>query len=49
MMCNPLTNFEIQSYYQNQPKFNDCSSRNNLPKLKDRTYAINVDDYELIG
>ena len=26
----PLTNFEIQKYYQNEPKFNDVYSRDNL-------------------
>ena len=28
-----LTNFEIQIYYQNEPKFNVAYSRNNLPKI----------------
>ena len=28
----PLTNFEIQKYYQNEPRFNAGNSRNNLPK-----------------
>ena len=28
-----LTNFEIQKYYQQEPKFNGVSSRNNLPKI----------------
>ena len=27
-----LTNFEIQKYYQNEPKFNVFYSRNNFPK-----------------
>ena len=27
-----LTNFEIQNYYQNEPRFNGVFSRNNLPK-----------------
>ena len=30
----PLTNFEIQKIYQNEPKFNDVYSRNGLPKIK---------------
>ena len=30
----PLTNFEILKYYQNDPKFSDVYSRNNLPKIK---------------
>ena len=29
MPSYPLTNFEIQKYYQNQPKFNGIYSRNN--------------------
>ena len=28
----PLTNFEIQKYYENEPRFNGVYSRNNLPK-----------------
>ena len=28
-----LTNFEIQKYYQNEPKFNGVCSRNNVPKI----------------
>ena len=35
MLPHPLTNFEIQKYYQNKPKFNAVYSRNNLPKIKD--------------
>ena len=29
---HPLTNFEIQKYYQNESRFNGVFSRNNLPK-----------------
>ena len=29
MPLHPLTNFEIQKYYQNEPKFNAVYSRNN--------------------
>ena len=49
MPPHPLTNFEIQKYYQNEPKFNDVYSRNNLPKVKDGAYVINLDDYKSIG
>ena len=28
---HPLTNFEIQEYYQNEPRFNGVFSRDNLP------------------
>ena len=38
-----LTNFETQKYYQNEPMFNDVYSRDNLPKIKDGAYAINLD------
>ena len=44
----PLTNFEIQKYYQNEPKFNGAYSRNNLPNLKDRAYVINLDEFKSI-
>ena len=35
-----LTYFEIQNYYQNEPKFDDVYSRNNLSKTKDGAYII---------
>ena len=35
MLLHPLANFEIQRYYQNEPKFNGRYSRNNLLKIKD--------------
>ena len=49
MLSHPLTNFEIQKYYQNEPEFNGIHLRNNLPKIKDGTYVINLDEYESIG
>ena len=45
----PLTNFEIQKYYQNESKFNGVYSRNNLRKIKDGVYIINLDEYESLG
>ena len=33
MPPHPLTSFEIQKYYQNEPKSNGVYSRNNLPKI----------------
>ena len=48
MPPHPLTNFKIQKYYQNEPKFNGVYSRNNLSKIKDGAYIINLDDYESI-
>ena len=45
-----LTNFEIQAYYQNEPRFISAYSRDNLPdKIKDGAYVINLDEYSAIG
>ena len=41
MPFHPLTNFKIQKYYQNEPKFNGVYSKNKLPKIKDGEYVIN--------
>ena len=49
MLPQPLTNFEIQKYYQNKPRFNGVYSRDNLPKIKDGAYVINLDEYFDIG
>ena len=49
MPPNPLTNFEIQNYYWNEPKFNGFYSKNNLSKMKGGAYIINLDEYESIG
>ena len=40
MPSHSLRNFEIQKYYQNEPKFNGVNSRNNSPKIKDGAYVI---------
>ena len=49
MSPNALTSFEIQKYYRNKPKFNGVYSRNNLPKIKDGAYVINLDQFKSIG
>ena len=49
MPPHPLTNFEIQKYYKNEPRFNGVYSRDNLPKIKDGAYIINLDEYSDIG
>ena len=49
MPPHPLTNFEIQKYYQNESKFNGVYSRNNLSTIKGGAYIINLDDYESVG
>ena len=54
MQPHPLTSFEIQKYYQNEPRFKGVYSRVNLPKctsaeIKDGAYLINLDEYSDIG
>ena len=49
MPPHPLTNFEIQSYYKKETKFNGVYSRESLPKIKDEAYIINFDEYSDIG
>ena len=49
MLPYSLTNFRIQKYYENEPKFNGVYSRNNLSKIKDGAYIINLDEYKSIG
>ena len=49
MPPHPLTNFEIQKYYKNEPRFNGVYSRDNLPKIKDGAYVINLDEYSDTG
>ena len=49
MLPHLLTNFEIQKYYQNEPRFNGVYSRDNLTEIKDETYVINLDEYSDIG
>ena len=50
MPPHPLTNFEIQEYYKNEPRFNGVYSRDNLPKtIKNGAYLINLDEYADVG
>ena len=47
---HPLTNFEMQRYYQNEPRFNGAFWRNTLLlKIKDGAYVINLDEYADVG
>ena len=56
MPPHPLTNFEIQKYYQNdsqlssqnKSKFNRVYSRNDLHRTKDEEQVINFDEYKSI-
>ena len=46
---HPLTNFEILKCYKNEPRFNGVYSRDNLSKIKDGAYIINLDEYSDSG
>ena len=41
MPPHPLTNFEIQKYYINEPRFSGAFSRNNSPTIKDGANVAN--------
>ena len=50
MSPHPLTNFEIQKYYQNKLRCNSIYSRDNLPdKIKRGAYVINLAECSDIG
>ena len=57
---HPSTNFEIQAYYQIEPRFNGVFSRDNLRNnnkrshelgsaVKNGVFVINLDEYRDIG
>ena len=49
-LLHPLTNFEIEEYYENEPRFHGVYSRDNLPKtVKNKAYIINLDKYADAG
>ena len=43
MLTHQLAYFEIKKYYQNKHKFKDAHSKNNLAKIMDGVYEINLD------
>ena len=45
MLPHPLIYFGIYKYYENKPRFNGAYSRDNLPKIKDGAYIINLDEH----
>ena len=50
MLPHLLTNFEIQKYYQNEPRFTGVYSKDNLPvEIKDGAYITNLHEYSDIG
>ena len=50
MQPHPLTNCEIQKFYQNELIFHSVYCRDNLlDQIKDGEYIINLDEYSDIG
>ena len=49
---SPLTNWEIQKHYQNEPRFYKVYSRKNLFKIKNKAYKkilIDINQNEIMG
>ena len=44
LLFHPLNNIEISNYFNYEPTFNGAFSKNNLPRIKDREYIINLND-----
>ena len=45
-----LTNIELISYFNNEPRFNGAGSRDKLPKtIRNGAYIINLDEYADTG
>ena len=40
---HPFSKTEVTKYSNYGPRFNNIFSRNNLPRINDRVYAINLD------
>ena len=41
---HPLSNIEITKCFNYEPRFYGVFSKNNLPRIKDGAYVINLDD-----
>ena len=44
-----MTNFEITKHFKYEQRFNGVYSINNLPKIKERAYVINLDHSKYTG
>ena len=49
MLPHLLTDCAIRGFFQNEIKYEDVYSKNNLPRIKDEEYIINLDEPETIG
>ena len=48
-LCSFIIEYWDKKYFQYELRFNDVYSRDNLTKIKDRAYVINLDEYSDIG
>ena len=46
---HPLNNIEITNYINYKPRLNGVFSRNNLPRIKEGAYVLNLDDKKSKG
>ena len=44
VLFDPLNNIEIINYFNYEPRINSVFSRNNLTRIKDGAYVVNVND-----
>ena len=44
VLLYPLNNIKIRNYFDYKPRFNGASSKNNLPRINDGAYVINLND-----
>ena len=49
VLMPPHLFWDIKILYSGKPIFNGVYSRNNLPKIKDEAYVINLDKYKSTG
>ena len=49
MLLHPLRNVEITKYFSYEPRFNSAFSKDNLPRIKDGKYVINLFDKQSKG
>ena len=49
MSLHPLSNFEIQKYYQNETRLNGVYLRDTLSNINGEAYVINIGEYNEFG
>ena len=49
VLLHPLNNKKITNFFNYEPIFNGVFARNNLPRIKDWAYLINLDDKKCKG